>query len=189
MPSGGAASGAPGSGGSGNGSSPEPDPEPDPGAGARYSTGLPPEQTLPELSDDEFDQLCSSWEVYLSERFHGDLVSAYCRFVAVSLVGFVMPENDRSLLEQCELAFEQCVTSPPGVMNGPIQQCPSRGGSCSATVADYERCTADSVDALGSSWDTLPACGEFGLVDLPIRIEAAATPASCLSYYQKCPGG
>ena len=103
-------------------------------------------------------------------------------WVSISLLGGLDPNaTDASLRLACAGLYAECVA------NGVMVNCSEVSATCTATVSDYNRCLADSVDALG----VLPPCSSLTRASLATALTKLTTQepsAACTKVEDQCPG-
>src|SRR5450432_4133840 len=81
-------------------------------AGATFSSGLPEDAQIADLTDQQFNQLCDSLYQYFFARFGGGGAPAFCKFVAVLGAGAKSPANDAALMSGCQDSYDFCIATP-----------------------------------------------------------------------------
>lgn len=155
-----------------------------------YSTGLPPGATLGGLSDADMQTLCNSAKQYVASN--AALQDAMCKFsgaVAASFGTLGGPATDAQVQALCASAYGACVSGFTG--DAGTASCAKPAPSCTATIAEYETCTNDSIVLEENLAASIPACKDLKVSDLrstdggsSVDIES---PASCKSLKAKCP--
>lgn len=156
--------------------------------GATFSSGLPEEAQIADLTDQQFNHLCDTLYQYFFARFGGGGAPAFCRFVAVVGAGAKSPANDAALMSACQDSYDFCIATPLSPMSVmTLQTCPPRSAQCTATVSEFEKCYADEEIEQEDSWLALPDCSQLTLSQLPVHLPPPSAPASCGTYSSKCP--
>ena len=163
------------------------------------SSGLPPDQILSELSDAQLESLCRAFVHAADEEVGDELPELDCTFQSIGQsIGVSLSGQVRFDLAKCEMLVRECVAAA-GADGGPAPvsgfgnvDCASPAAtaaqrSCSASVAQYERC----YSAVVADFDALlmrTGCAQ-GLTALDAGMPAPAmvTPPQCAELRQACP--
>lgn len=153
------------------------------GGGSTLASGLPPDQQLESLTDDDLKKFCDEAEA-LSKRLV--TVNRICTVAAASFA------EDR---QSCEQFKKQCLQSPPDLEEEApdpeeptcVEQLKMQLEGCGATVEELEACTNDAISGALAAFDI--TCAD---VPLPMSDEGPfgsdlEKPASCTALEMKCP--
>ena len=150
------------------------------------SGGLRPDLVLGDMTPAQTDQLC---EVNLSRTLEDPTyVSSLCRIVGVynaaSLGDAGRP--DEELRRTCELSEDECRTTVDDALAD--GDCGPLSSACRVTLAEYEACSADYLEAIIQFAQTLPTCFTVsGSDEIDVVMVEELQPASCAVVEEKCP--
>lgn len=159
-----------------------------PPGGGDFSTDLPGDKPLSDLTPDEVEQLCGAIdEFYSTGSVAADIQEFGCRTSAVFVTLFASPATEEEARSACQSAYDSCQAEP----STGTDTCSDPGPGCTATVAEFEACTNDSIVYFDEAAQALPACSELTLDDLAGGGggQEPTTPASCELLRAKCPDG
>jgi hypothetical protein len=150
---------------------------PPPPAPAGFTSSVPSNRRLDQLSPTDRQRLCEDLVRFL----HGSgVVSGLCRlsgWLTASLaVGTDPALSDAALQATCEMGEAQCRTD--GLMTN-CDELPS----CPATVGEVVGC----YSALGEAFDAIPECREISQASLASPPFTIADPPACVALEAKCP--
>jgi hypothetical protein len=153
--------------------------------GGAVASGLPATKPLNTLTPAEVTQICKAVDDSVKSPAVSD---GMCKFLAVIATGleasFVPGTTDAQLRMSCTEGFEECKkdTEP--------EDCDPPPASCTATVAEVEKCASDLNAAIIAVGTAAPACATLTKAALSTApsIDALVEPASCKALEQKCPG-
>jgi len=174
---------APGAGSGGNGSSAAGGPSTNSGS---YSSGLPGDKVLGSLTDDEAAGLCKKLSDYFSDDgpVSKRIEDVSCRFSSVLTALFTNPQTDAALQASCKSLYDSCVAGP--LMTS--ETCNKPDAACAATVAEYDACVNDELDALNQLLGSAPSCDEVTLMSASGSLGSGLQPtAACQKVQSKCP--
>jgi hypothetical protein len=178
MSSGGSSSGSGNKAGSSSGGN---------GSGGDFSTGVPGDKPIGELTDGEAEQLCADIADYVSTSTFAETQREFsCRLSGMLAALFTGAQTDAALQMACKATYDVCKAAPDETTSG---ECGKPDGSCTATVDELKACMADSVAAFEDLSEQIPSCAELTMESLamtPTDMETAE-PASCVALEMKCP--
>ncbi|HEX9295924.1 MAG TPA: hypothetical protein VF881_08810 [Polyangiaceae bacterium] len=158
-----------------------------------FSSGLPPDATLGSLSDSEASKLCSSSAQFLLAN--PVVQEGTCRLAGGITAAFDVlggtAQTDADVQASCARGYDQCeaaLTADAGTNSTCKRPLPT----CTATVAEYEACTSDSVPLYERLATELPVCkdvkrSDIGIGDGGTKAPALEAPPSCAALKSKCP--
>jgi hypothetical protein len=154
------------------------------GSGPAYpiSTSVPGDKRLSDLTPAERTQYCvdvAAWAV--SGPFLTDGCNLTSWLATQAQANLEPTATDAELRATCQGTHTACVA------NGVTSTCDtSTPTTCTATVAEYNRCLSDSLEAIG----TLPPCSAVTRASLApniARVSGQPASAACVSVENKCP--
>lgn len=152
------------------------------GGGGRISSGVSPGERLDSLSSSEQDALCEATFEFLDSLL-GNSGFGQIDCIVNGLQVAAFEEGDP--VEACEEFVEDCEPDSTELDFDSGNCMVDVESDCRATVADFEACLNDSVDALDQAFSGI-SCDFAGDPDAPVT-PSAATPASCARLDDLCP--
>ena len=180
--SGGGAPGGSGAGGSGAGGRPS-------SASGDYSSGVPGDKQLGSLSEQEFQGLCKKLDDYFSTGPVAAGIEEFnCRMSGLFGAALSGAQTDAALQTACKPVYDACIAAPTMATS----TCTKPDATCTATVAEYDACLNDSLDALSTLQNALPSCDKLTVASLGSLgslggATSAQESASCQTVKAKCP--
>jgi len=170
-------------GGSGGTSSVGGAPSGNPGS---YSSGIAGDRLLGSLTDDEFAGLCKKLSDYFSVSTptgkNLELVS--CRFTSAVAALFTAEPTDAALRTACQSSYDKCIASGTTA----TETCTKPPATCAATVAEYDLCLNDQVQALNQIESAVPSCDKLTVASVtPLFLSLGGMTAACQIVEDKCP--
>lgn len=163
------------------------------GAGGRpstasgdFSSGLSGDKQLGSLTDQEFAGLCQKLHDYVSTSSFLEKAEEFsCRISGLFVATLSNAQTDAELQSSCKTAYNACLAAPTTT----TETCTKPDATCTATVAEYEACMSDSIEAFGEALKAVPACSELTLALLAMSGDdmMSQEPASCTALKAKCP--
>jgi hypothetical protein len=155
------------------------------GAGARFSTGLPGDQPLTELTSDQWSTICArAFAFYDDTHVSQNLCKAQAPFSAQ----LTYPPTDAALQAACNACYSSCVQS---MTTGALTNCGGLSPSftCTGTVGEYEDCLTAIAAGYAAAAQSAPSCDQLRLADGGVTTAAAGSVQDpCQALVVKCPG-
>jgi hypothetical protein len=147
---------------------------------------LPGDKPLGTLSDSEVEQLCDDYEAFFSSgSFAASQQEFACLLSGVFLASLSGPMTDAELQMACKAGYDECKQMP---LEPEPSECSKPDASCTATVAEVEKCMKDSSQAFQDLVAELPTCAELTLTSEEPEMTEPMDPPSCVVVREKCPG-
>ncbi len=160
-------------------------------SGTGFMSSVPGDKPLNTLTDDEVQQLCKEFQSDFGPGTPAAsaVVELDCRLAGILASALSQPQTDAAAQASCKSTYDACIGAPT---TSETATCNKPDPSCTATVAEEEKCLQDSLAAFDSVKDLLPSCSAIttstGLQSLALSGAATQTPASCTALQAKCPG-
>jgi len=170
-------------GGSGGTSSSGGAPSGNPG---NYSSGIAGDRLLGSLTDDEFAGLCKKLSDYFSfsTPTGKNLELTSCRFTSAVAALFTAEQTDAALRTACQSSYDKCIASGTTA----TETCTKPPATCAATVAEYDLCLNDQVQALNQIESAVPSCDKLTVASLTaLFLSLGGMTAACQTVEDKCP--
>lgn len=161
------------------------------GGSSRVSSGVDSEKQGKDLSTEEIQAVCEATIEYRNQQLDG--VEATCRIrgVVAGAVVALSGSSDRLIQEGCSEAYDECKAETQSSATSPEAACagaPKSAPTCTATVAEVERCLTAQIDMVQSSLEKIPSCDELTQSSAARAAnEASATSDVCSSVQRTCP--
>jgi hypothetical protein len=164
------------------------------GNGSTFSSGLPPGTVAGSLTPSQQQQLCTSISDYAASSASSSK-SAECKFAGLAAASVTAQFNtaatDADVQKACSGAVSTCENTKLQAFDAGASTC-AVPPNCNATVGELEQCVNDSNSALQKEFSTIPDCSTVTKSSLSAKDAGLsvnpATPASCATAQQKCPG-
>ena len=134
-----------------------------------FKTSIQTSKQVDKLTDTESAQLCKDLDAWGATE-QKKLAPTLCR-----ADGF----ESKSKAE-CEMAVADCIKVSPK------SDCDALS-NCSSTVAEVQKCLADSLDAITPYFSKFPTCAQLADRSAIFPARPPASPASCVAIKSKCP--
>ncbi|MCB9569223.1 MAG: hypothetical protein H6710_18760 [Myxococcales bacterium] len=145
--------------------------------GCRGPSGLPGNKQIGELSDDEQKEACENVADYYDKKIGEEKLKDFA-CVTAGVFAAALSGGDVAI---CEAAYMDCLAAPDdGTMDDTTCEVSNDAPSCTATVAEYDDCLEEQVDALKDFLDGY-SCATAASSMLP------ETGPACMALAQKCP--
>lgn len=156
--------------------------------GGNFSTSVPGDKELGELTPAEVEQLCDDLGQFTEDLDVAAATQEFSCRVAGLVASVSAPESEESLRAACQVAYDECMASPPEPTT--TEECSAPDASCTATVDEFEACMSDAKATFDELATALPSCEDLTLADLgSLAGEQPMAPASCTTFQEKCPNG
>ena len=159
------------------------------GATSVFSTTVPGAAVLGDLSDADYQSLCSDDEATANASGVALIVNELsCRFNGIVAAVRASSNTDAELQAACHSVYDVCIKA----ISMAAWMCAKKpSAACLATVAEYEACLTGTMAELNVELAIVTRCDDLTQANLSTATNigngATAEPPSCVAVDHKCP--